>query len=170
VLLLPGTDVDGDSGAEVGVEGGGSVVVVVVSVSSGDVGSGRDAACARTSSCSWSEAGAVPTEKSGGDDDAVARVGAPPAAAGGVQCGLTLGGSPAPPAPARTNRSTSDGRAFNRGRSPTCIQSRQFQDAARAPVTTALCNMRDVRTSVFFFERLLVVVVVLAPSQASSQV
>jgi len=69
---------------------------------SGDSGSGRFAACSRTASCR-SDAGAVPAENSGGDDAAAAR-----------------GGSDW--LPARTNSSTSDGRAFSRGRNPTCIQ------------------------------------------------
>lgn len=81
---------------------------------SGEGGSGRFAACSRTptrSSRSRSDAGAVPAEKSGGDD-----------AAGVPLAGAVGGGSPSVPPPARTNRSTSDGRAFNRGRNPTCIQ------------------------------------------------
>lgn len=73
---------------------------------SGDGGSGRFAACSRTWTASCrSDAGAVPAENSGGDDAAAAR-----------------GGSDWLPAPARTNSSTSDGRAFSRGRNPTCIQ------------------------------------------------
>lgn len=84
---------------------------------SGDGGSGRFAAWSRTaatapaSSSRRSDAGAVPAEKSGGDD----AVGVP--ACGGSD------GDWLPP-PARTNRSTSDGRAFNRGRNPSCIQGK----------------------------------------------
>lgn len=78
---------------------------------SGDCGRGRFAACSRMAAAgtsSRSDPGAVLADKSGGDD----------AVAGVPVCGwrlllllLLL-----------TNRSTSDGRAFSRGRNPTCIQ------------------------------------------------
>jgi hypothetical protein len=79
---------------------------------SGDCGSGMAEACSKMAApgtSSRSDPGAVLADNSGGDD------------AGGPSCAwlvllllLKL--------PALTNRSTSDGRAFNRGRNPTCIQ------------------------------------------------
>ena len=101
VGMLSGTGV-GDGGADASRRG----------VVSGDDGSGSCVACSRRFSrmaaepgaSSRSEAGAVPADRNncGGDDALVA---------------------PAAPPAARTNRSTSDGRAFSRGRSPTCIQN-----------------------------------------------
>lgn len=85
---------DGDGG----VDGG-----------SGDGGSWRLAACSRMSATgpsSRSDPGAVLADNSGGDD----------AAAGSPACCWLL------LLLALTNRSTSEGRAFKRGRNPTCIQ------------------------------------------------
>ena len=113
--MLFGAGVDG-GGADTGSGG-----------VAGDGGSGRFAACSSTASCR-SDAGAVPAEtNSGGDDAATA-----PAAAGG---GSSSWSPDCPPEwspdwlllllrlPARTNSSTSDGRALScgRGRNPTCI-------------------------------------------------
>ena len=82
---------------------------------SGDGGSGSCAAAAAWSrmSSSRSDAGAVPADKSGGDD-----------------------------AVARTNRSTSDGRAFNRGRNPTCIQTACVTVALSTLVAKSACTIK----------------------------
>jgi hypothetical protein len=79
----------------------------------GDCGSGMVTACSNKASCR-SDAGAVPAGWNSGGDDAVA---AP-----------SCGGSDWPDWPARTNSSTSDGRAFSRGLSPSpaCIQEAEL--------------------------------------------
>ncbi len=133
--MLFGAGVD-DGGADTG---GGGVA--------GDGGSGRFAACSSTASCR-SDAGAVPAEKNSGGDDAATA----PAAAGG---GSSSWSPDCPPPaswspdwlllplllPARTNSSTSDGRALScgRGRNPTCIPGTRKKPAStRATLTPRL--------------------------------
>lgn len=131
--MLFGAGVDG-GGADTGSGG-----------VAGDGGSGRFAACSSTASCR-SDAGAVPADKNSGGDDAATA----PAAAGG---GSSSWSPDCPPdwspdwllllllLPARTNSSTSDGRALScgRGRNPTCIpENRQKPASTRVTLTPRL--------------------------------